>query len=675
MQLRPAFCAFAWVSIAAAVAMAPACGAAPQPAPAGPPPPALSSAAPIATPAAASAQAPQPSTPPDGNMERSAIPDEFKWKLDVLFAGDEAFEQALKDAASERDKLGAFKGKLGKPKELKQCLDLYFKTRLLTNKLTLYANQRLDSDQKSSKLQGLNDRALSAMNDLMSQASFVRQEVLGAADAVMDKAYKAEPGLTQYRPYLDELRRRRARVVSSDAERILSLAGDNLWAEIDLNEIPSDFEKAFHATMADLSLPKIHDEPGAEVQLTLSNYNKYRTSSDRRVRHDAVEALFGSLRQLQDVFAAEMAGQVRFNLLLARSRGYSTARQAYLDKDNVDTAVYDNLLNTVGANLAPMHRYIRLRKRVMALPDLHIYDLYTPMVRTVPMRFTYDDARRIIPESLAPMGPDYLKILATGMDARNGWLDLYPHKNKKSGAFSSSVFGVHPFVKTNYYEGLDDLSTLAHEFGHAMHSHLAMTNQPYVSSNYAPFIAEIASTFNEKMLSDYLLEHARSDDERLYLLNQMVDRIRTTIYRQTQFAEFEHLIHAAAEKSTPLTAELLNGTYAALVKKYYGPDLTMGPNDEIEWAYVPHFYYKFYVYSYATGLSSGITLARLVKSSGAPARDAYVGMLKGGSSKPPLDLLKGAGVDLTRPDSIVEAAKLMDSMLSEMEKIVEKNGG
>jgi len=341
-----------------------------------------------------------------------------------------------------------------------------------------------------------------------------------------------------------------------------------------------------------------------------------------------------------------------------------------MDKDDIDEKVYDNLVSTVNANLAPLHRYVRLRKQIMGVPDLHIYDMYTPMVAAVPMHFAYEDALRILPEALAPLGPDYVKVLSTGLNVDNGWLDLYPHKDKKSGAFCSSVFGVHPFVKMNYFEEYDDLSTLAHEFGHAMHSDLAMTNQPYVTSGYSAFLAEIASTTNEKLLSDYLLEHAKTDDERLYLLNAMVDRIRTTIYRQALFAEFEDAAHKAAEKGEPLTAELLNKKYGALIKAYYGPDFTMGENDDVEWAYIPHFYYKYYVYSYATGLSSGIAIAGKVKSEGAPARDAYLSMLKGGTSKPPLELLRGAGVDLTRPDAIVAAARLMDDTLGQMEQLI-----
>ncbi len=627
-------------------------------------------APPASSSAAAAAPAPASQGIPDGNMARSAIPDRFKWNLAPLFASDAAFEEGLKQAAESRKKLEGYKGKLRQPKELRDCLTLYFDTRLLTNKATLYSNNRLDTDQKNSKLQSMADRALDAMNDLIAKAGFIRKELLGLDEGALQRAYKADAKLAAYKPYIDEIRRRRSHELDDQAERVLALAGDNLWAEIDLNELPSDHEKSFTAMMADMPLPKVKDATGAEVQLTMSNFGKLRADPDRRVRHDTVEALFGTLRQFQDAYASTLSGQMRFDVMLATARGYDTARHAYMDKDNIDEKVYDNLVSAVGANLAPLQRYVRLRKKVMGLPDLHVYDMYTPMVASVPMRFTYDDAVRILPEALAPLGPDYVNVLKTGINVGNGWVDLYPSKDKKSGAFCSSVYGVHPFVKLNYFDEYDDLSTMAHEFGHAMHSELAMTNQPYVTSGYSAFLAEIASTTNEKLLSDYLLAHAKTDDERLFLLNQVVDRIRTTIYRQALFAEFEDAAHKAAEKGEPLTAELLNKTYGDLIKRYYGPDFTVGENDAVEWAYIPHFYYKYYVYSYATGLSSGIAIADKVEKEGAPARDAYLSMLKGGTSKPPLELLREAGVDLTRPDAIVEAAKLMNDTLDQMEQII-----
>ena len=635
------------------------------------PPPTVAPPLPV-TSADTPASPPTHGTPPDANMERDAIGDKYKWKLDALFADDAAFETALRKVADDRKALSTFAGKLKQPKQLYDCLKLYFDTRLLTNKLTLYANMRFDSYQKDTKLQAMNEHALQAMNDLIASATFIRQEVLQLTDAQLKAALQAQKDLATYRPYLDELRRRKSRVLSPDAEKALTLAGDNLWAEIDLNELPSDHEKSFRALLADLTLPTIKDENNATTRLTLSNFGKYRASKDRRVRKDTVDGLFSTLAENQHALASTLAGQVRFNVFLARSRGYSTALDAYLDKDNIDPAVYRNLISTINRNLAPLHRYVKLRKRVMGLDKVHIYDLYTPLVAEVKMDVPYDQARDILSKAFAPLGKDYVASFEKGIDPNNGWVDVYPHKDKSSGAFSASVFGVHPFVKLNYFDSVDDLSTLAHEFGHALHSDLSMSTQPYVTANYSMFNAEIASTVNEKLLSDYLVANAKNDAEVLYLLNELVETLRTTIYRQTMFAEFELAIHTEAEKGTPLTSELFKTIYERLVRTYYGPDFSLGENDNMEWAYIPHFYYKYYVFTYATGLSSAVALAERIAKNGEPAQQAYLGMLRGGCSKPPLELLKDAGVDLTKPDAIQSAAKLLDSTLSRMEQLLAK---
>jgi oligoendopeptidase F len=620
--------------------------------------------------------APKPTRPftPDGNMLRSAVPDSAKWNLTPLFANDAAVDKELKRVAADRQKLKGFASKLKEPKALKDCLELYFATRLATNKLTMYANMRFDSDQTDTKLQAMRDRTLDALNDLMADAGFMRSEILALDDAAIAAAVVKEPKVAEYKPYLDEMRRRRSRVLSADAERALALAGDNLWAEIDLNEIPSAYEKAFKGLLADIPLPTISDEEGKPVQLTFSNYPKYRGSRVRDVRRTAVEAFFATLKQYRHAFAGTLAGQMELDVTYARARGYDTALEAYLDKDNIDPAVYKALIAAIHKNLKPLHDYVALRREVMQVDQVHIYDLYTPLVPSVTMEFPFGEAQKVLPEALAPLGPDYLKVLATGLDLKSGWLDLYPNKNKDSGAYSSSVFGLHPYVKMNYFNELDDLSTLAHEYGHALHSHLAMTRQPYVTFNYSTLIAEIASTFNEKLLSDYLVRVAKTDDERLFILNQLLESIRTTIFRQTLFAEFELLAHTAVENGTPLTAEYLGDSYKKLVREFYGPGFTVGDNDDIEWAYVPHFYYKYYMYSYALGLSSGIALAERVQTGEPAKRDAYLNMLAGGSSKAPLQLLKDGGVDLTKPEAVEAAARLMQKTLDEMRAILKKRG-
>lgn len=623
---------------------------------------------------AALASTPLPPWTPDATADRTRIPDVYKWKLEPLLAGEKAFAEGLAEAARLRERLAA-RGRLTRPRALADALALYFDARLLTNRLTLYANLRRETALRDPAALEMNDRALDAMSKLMALSAGLRDDVLALDDKALQKALRAEPRLTGFKPYLDEIRRRRSRVLTPAAERVLSLAGDNLWAEIDLNELPSDHEKAYQALRSDLALPRVHDESGKELQLTFSNMSRLRASPDRRVRQETADGLLATLRRYQDAFAATYSGQVNLDVMLARARGYPTALQAYLDKDGIDPAVYRSLISAVRANLAPLHRYVALRKKVLKLDRVRYFDLYPPLVKEAARPIPYAEAMQILPEALAPLGPEYGKVLREGLDPRSGWIDLYPSKDKDSGASSSNVYGVHPFVFMNYQEELDDLSTLAHEYGHALHTWLSSSAQPYITAGYAPFVAEIASTVNQKLLSEHLLRSARSDGERLQLLANLADEIRTTIYRQTLFAEFELRAHTAAEAGTPLTAEWLGRTYGELVRTWYGPDFEVGPDDEAEWAMVPHFYYKYYMFSYATGLSAGIAIAERIEKQGAPARDAYLAMLRGGMSRPPLDLLRGAGVDLSRPEAVEAAARLLDRTLGEMERLLAKQGG
>jgi oligoendopeptidase F len=509
------------------------------------------------------------------------------------------------------------------------------------------------------------------MEELMAAAGFIRGEVLALDDKQMATAFKDQNGPAEYHDYIDNMRRRRARVLDPDAERVLQLAGDNLWAEIDLNEIPSPLEQSFRALMSDIQWPVIHDADGKEVQLTLANLGPYRASSDRAVREETMTKFFATLRQYQHIFAALLGGQFDLDVTYARARHYDTALEAYMDKDNLATAVHDNLINTVNANLKPLHRYVELRKKVLGLDDLHIYDLYVPMVAAAEMDVTYEEALGILPKALSPLGTEYVKLLNHGLDPANGWIDIYPSNDKRSGAFSASVYGRDPYVFMNYQNTLDNMSTLAHEYGHAIHSYLAMHNQPYHNYRYIAFLAEIASTASEALLSDYLVASAPGKDEKIGILAAELETIRTTIYRQTLFSEFERTVHGFVEKGTPITASLLDETYADLVKRYYGPKFTLDENDGMEWAYIPHFYFKYYVYSYATGLCSGIAIAERVKAEGQPAVDGFLNMLSGGCSKPPLELLKGAGVDLSKPDAIESALMRFDRTVTELAKLLE----
>lgn len=615
--------------------------------------------------AAAPAFADLPPYAPDATTACDAIPAIYHWNLAPLFPSDQAWDDARKQLLADIPALARYQGKLADPKALRECLDLYFQLHDRASFITQYPNLRQSVSQSDDQVGAMVQSSLGAMDALMQQASFIRREVLALTDKQL-----AAADLAANRPYVDNLRRRASRVLSADAERALALLGDNLWAEIDLNEIPSAHEDAFDAILNDIPWPMVKDEQGKDVQLTLSNYSRFRQSPNREVRRGAVTAFLGALRQYQHALAATLAGQFELDVAYARARGYDTALAAYLDKDEVATAVHDNLIATVNQNLPLLHRFVALRKQALKLDEVRLYDLYIPLVEGVERDIPFPEARATLLAGLAPLGPEYGKVLAEGLDPASGWLDLYPCRDKQSGAFSSSVYGRHPYVLMNYQDSLDDMSTLAHEYGHALHSHLAMTHQPYSGYRYTTVLAEIASTCNEALLSDYLVAHAKDDQEKAYLLMGKLDDIRQTIFRQTMFSEFERQVHGYVEAGTPVTATLLEQTYSDLIRKYYGPSFTVGPDDGLEWAYIPHFYYKYYVYSYATGLSSGIAIADRVRELGQPAVDAYLKMLSGGCAAPPLDLLKGAGVDLTKPDAIEAAMQTFARTLDEVEKLM-----
>jgi oligoendopeptidase F len=612
-----------------------------------------------------------PDYTPDANADRSEVPDAYKWNLTQLYAAPESWEEDLNALRVEMGGLSAYQGRLTDPVALKECLDLYFGLHDRASRVTQYANLAQDSELTNQDLQARQQRSLVLMDELMAAVGFIRGEVLALDDQTMEQAYQAADGPVEYRTYLDNLRRRQSRVLGEEAEKILQLAGDNLWAEIDLNEIPSDLESTFGALLSDISWPVIHDAEGQEVQLTLSNLGRFRASPNREVRAETITAFFATLRQFQHALTATLGGQFKLDVMYARARGYDTALEAYLDKDGLDVAVHDNLISAVNANLEPLHRYVELRRKVLGYEDLHLYDLYVPMVQAAEMDIPFKKALEILPAALAPLGQDYVDLMIHGLDPRNGWIDVYPSNDKGSGAFSASVYGRHPYVKMNYQDSLDDMSTLAHEYGHAIHSALAMENQPYQNYRYVPFLAEIASTCNEAFLSDYLVANSTSKEEKAGLLAAELESIRTTIYRQTLFSEFERLVHGFVEEGTPVTASLLDETYLDLIQRYYGPGFTVDENDGMEWAYIPHFYYKYYVYSYATGLSCGLAIAERVKELGQPAVESYLEMLKGGCSEAPLDLLKGAGVDLTSPEAIASALERFDRTITELAELLE----
>ena len=599
---------------------------------------------------------------PDANAPRSAVPEKYKWDTSQFFTSDGQWESAYNSVKKRLDDLAVYKGKLNNLGTLKKCLDDYISLQLLFSKVGLYANLKSVEDENNEHYNNIRQRSISLANDFNTKTLFIRNEIVKLDD-------KTAGGIKEYKSYLEDIMRRKDRFLGDGAERVLAMAGDNLWSEVDINELPSDIEMIFKAVTRDIQLPKIKDEEGKEVQLNLSNYSKYRASKDRRVRSETVEGFFAALKKYQNVLAVTLGGEMKRDVFFAKVRGYKHAADAYLDRENIDSKVIANLINTIHQNLGPLHRYVELRKKILKLPDLHIYDLYTPLVPASDMDIPYNEGIKDIIEAMKPLGNDYVSVLSKAILPESKWVDIYPNKGKESGAFCTSTWGLHPYVKMNYQDKVDDVATLAHEFGHAMHSHLNMNAQPFVTFGYSTLVAEIASTTNEALLSKYLLKKYKDDAKmRLYLLGEQVENIRQTIYRQALFAEFEIKLHEYAEKGEPLTAELFNKTYRFLLKRYYGNGFTVGADDDVEWAYIPHFYWKFYVYSYATGLASGIAMAENMEN-GQAEGERYLAMLKASAMDKPLEVVKKAGIDLTKPLAVEAAARLMRDSINEMEKI------
>ncbi len=609
---------------------------------------------------------------PDANIERSKIPDIYKWNLKDLSPNIETWKAGIEQSKKDLEGLKNLQLDLSTPHGLAKYLKAYFELDNQINSLTLYANMEREVETSNPEAISRHELALNLTEEIMREGAVLRQAIMQLTPKELEDAIKKENALEEYRPYFNSLLRRADRMLSPNEEKILSLAGDNLWAQIDLNELPSASEKAFRAIISDFDLPIIKDESGKDIQLTFANYGIYRGSSDRATRARAVEAMFGALKSYENTFAVTLGEQARFSLFLSRARGYKTVLEAYLDKDQLTPDVYMNLINTVRENVKPLHKYVDLRKKALGLDKVHLYDLYVPMVEPSSIELDYNTGAKYILEAIKPMGETYVDQVKFGMDPSNGWIDIYPSKDKNSGAFSTATYGVHPYVKMNFQNSFDDVSTLAHEYGHAIHSYFAMNAQPYLSWRYPPFLAEIASTCNEAFLSQYMIKNAASEKEKAWLLSELLETIRSTIYRQTLFAEFELRLHQLAEEGEPISATKLNEIYAGLKRTYYGPNYSIGENDDIEWTYIPHFYYKYYVFTYATGLSAGIAFAEKITNEGTPAQEAYINMLKGGSSKPPLELLKEAGIDMTKPGAIKAALSLFDKTVDELDKLLSK---
>lgn len=591
---------------------------------------------------------------------RSEIKVEDTWKLEDIFASDDVWEKEFEEVKTLIPKMEKFKGKLGESAQtLYDALQEQDELTMRVSKLYTYAHMRYDQDTTNSFYQGLNDRIKTLYTQIASALSYVTPEILSIEESKI-KQYMAEhKELKLYAHALDEITRERPHILSESEEALLAQASEVLGSSSNTFGMLNN---------ADLEFPSIKDENGEEVEITHGRYIRFLESSDRRVREEAFKAVYETYGKFKNTFASTLSGTVKKDNFSARVRHYNSARHSALSTNNIPEEVYDNLVKTVNDNLHLLHRYIDLRKKVLGIEELHMYDLYTPLVKDVKMEVTYEEAKDYILKGLKPLGEDYLNVLKEGFE--NRWVDVHENKGKRSGAYSSGTYGTNPYILMNWQDNVNNLFTLAHEFGHSVHSYYTRKTQPYPYGDYSIFVAEVASTCNEALLNDYLLKTIDDEKQRLYLLNHYLEGFRGTVFRQTMFAEFEHDVHVRAQNGEPLTPELLTKLYYDLNKKYFGDNLVIDEEIGLEWARIPHFYYNYYVYQYATGFSAAAALSKQILEEGDAAVERYVGFLKSGSSDYPIEVLKKAGVDMTTSQPIEEALAVFEEKLTEMERLL-----
>ena len=592
--------------------------------------------------------------------QRSEIPEQYTWNTADLFPSDEAWQAAYDEAQDLIPTVAAYAGRLGESaatlyQYLEDGIALERKMDLLMN----YAQRKYDQDTREPAYQAMSGKMMALWVALSSADSFSTPELLKIDDETMERFYAEEPRLELYRRYFSNLRDQKEHTLSDAEEKLLAASGE-------MSDIPNDiFSKL---TNADLTFLDALDSQGEVHPISNGSYGLCMESGDRTLRRNAFRSMYSGYGSMKNTLAASLNGQMKQLAFYANARKYPDTLTAALSRTRVPESVYHNLVNTVNANLDKLHRYVRLRKKLLGLDELHMYDIYAPMVSGADTVIPYEQARDTVYEALAPLGEGYRAILKEGFDSR--WIDVYENVGKRSGAYSSGSSEPHPYVLLNHKDNLDSMFTLAHEMGHALHSYLSGHNQPPVYRHYVIFVAEVASTCNEALLMEHLLAKTTDKKERAFLLNHFLDQFKGTLYRQTQFAEFELRLNQLVAGGQTLTADLLSREYKALNEKYYGPDMVSDDEIALEWARIPHFYYNYYVYQYATGYSAAIALSRRILKEGEPAVKDYLSFLSGGCSKDPIDLLKGAGVDMASPGPIQNALDLFDSLLDEMEELL-----
>ena len=590
---------------------------------------------------------------------RSEIPVEDTWATEDMYPSDAAWEQELLTIAEDKEILAGYAGRLGKSGQT--LFDYLYKMETTDEKASLLANycmRKSDEDTRNATYQSMTGRFMSTVVDLSAALSFETPEIMEISDETLDGFYIACPALERYRRYLTNLRRKKEHILSPAEEKLLAAAGE-------LSQAPDTIYGMF--ADADIKFADALDADGKAHQVSQATFVPIQNSTDRVLRKNAYESLYKGFGDFKNTAAAILNAQNKQLKFFADARHYDSAFEAALNNTNVPTSVYLNLIETVHKHMDKMHRYVRLRKKLLGVEELHFYDVYTPLVKNLDKKIPFAEAKKTVYDALAPLGEEYRKILKEGFD--NRWIDVYQNEGKRSGAYSAGA-AVHPYVLLNYSGTLDSQFTLAHEMGHAIHSYLSNKHQNPIDANYVIFVAEVASTCNEALLMEYLLANTTDKKERIYLINHFLEQFKGTLYRQTMFAEFELNIGKMVAQGQTLTADVLCAEYRRLNEEYFGPDMVIDDQIAVEWARIPHFYYNYYVFQYATGYSAAIALSRRILAEGEPAVKDYLEFLSGGRSKSPIDLLKGAGVDMTDPEPVEAALTLFGELLDEMDKLV-----
>jgi len=586
---------------------------------------------------------------------------ENTWDLTTIFESDDAWESAFKKLEGYLGREEEIKGKIGDSAEnLLEALLLDAEIDEQLGKVYVYAHLKHDQDTSNAKYTAFEQRAANLASQFSARWSFMLPELMSIDEATL-KSYVAElDGLQRFKFDLERINKKRPHVLSESEEKILAEASEALSASTNTFGMFNN---------ADLKFDNVKDKEGNSLPLSHGNYITYLESDDRVLRENAYKEVYSKYGQFNNTLAQTLAGKVKASVFSSKVRNYESARAQALSNNDIPESVYDNLVQTVNDNLHLLHRYTKLRKELLGLDEMHMYDMYTPVIQDEKFEVTYEEAKAWMLKSLEPMGSEYTDVIKEGLT--NRWVDVYENKGKRSGAYSSGTFGTNPFILMNWTDSVNNTFTLTHEFGHSAHSYFSRNNQPSNMSGYSIFVAEVASTCNEALLADYMYKHLDDDKKKLYLLNYQLDGFRGTVFRQTMFAEFEYLIHTLAEQNEPLTAERLNAEYRKLNEKYYGDAVITDDYIQYEWSRIPHFYYNYYVYQYATGYSAAYALSKKILEEGQPAVDKYINeFLKAGSSDYPIEVLKKAGVDMNEKTPIENACKVFEERLDAFEALI-----